>query len=79
MSPHILIGASSSSNTGWLMNISLALRHSDLISFSAKVTCFPGRQPRTSSNLSMIESISIYSKVMKYSFECRLRLFLSRI
>lgn len=45
--PHILIGASSSSKMGWLMNISRAFVHRYLISYSCSCTGFPGRFPRT--------------------------------
>jgi hypothetical protein len=45
--PHILIGASSSSKMGWLMNISRALVQRYLISYSWSWTGLPGRLPRT--------------------------------
>lgn len=48
-SPHIFIGASSSSSIGWLMKISLAFVQRCLISYSASWTGFPGRLPRTAS------------------------------
>ena len=56
--PQILIGASNSSKTGWLMKISRAFMQSARTSFSAKFTCFPGLLPRTSSSLSITLSIS---------------------
>ena len=56
--PQILIGASSSSSTGWLMNTSRALVHSPRISASVRLTCLPGRLPRTSSSLVMTSSTS---------------------
>jgi hypothetical protein len=40
--PHILSGASSSSNIGWLINISLEVVTIFLISSSLRLTCFPG-------------------------------------
>lgn len=46
-SPHIFIGASSSSSIGWLMKISRAFVQRCLISYSASWTGFPGRLPRT--------------------------------
>lgn len=45
--PQILMGASSSSRIGWLMKISRALVHRNLISYSSSWTCLPGRLPRT--------------------------------
>ena len=46
-SPQILIGASSSSRMGWLIKISRAFVHRNLISYSCSCTCLPGRFPRT--------------------------------
>ena len=46
-SPHILMGASSSSRMGWLMKISRAFVQRYLISYSCSWTGFPGRFPRT--------------------------------
>ena len=56
--PQILIGASSSSSTGWLMKTSRALVQSPRISASVRLTCLPGRLPRTSSSLVMTSSTS---------------------
>jgi hypothetical protein len=51
MSPQILSGASSSSRTGCDRKISRDLRHRPRTSASVICTGFPGRHPRTSSNL----------------------------
>lgn len=52
------MGASSSRRMGCEMKISRALVQRYLISVSNSWTCLPGRLPRTSNNLSMIESRS---------------------
>jgi hypothetical protein len=58
ISPHILMGASNSSSTGWLVNISFPFMQSQRISFSVKLTCLPGRDPLTLRSCSMILSKS---------------------
>jgi hypothetical protein len=52
--PQILIGASSSSKTGWLVKTSLARIQSHLISFSERLTCRPGLAPRTERSCSIM-------------------------
>ena len=56
--PQILIGASSSSSTGWFMKTSRAPVQSPLISASVRLTCLPGRLPRTSRSLAITSSTS---------------------
>ena len=56
--PQILIGASSSRSTGCCMKISRAAVQRPRISASDRLTCRPGREPRTSSSLEMIASTS---------------------
>ena len=56
--PQILMGASSSKSTGWFMKISRALVQRLRICSSVRLTCLPGREPRTSKSFSMISSIS---------------------
>ena len=51
--PQILSGASSSSNMGWLISISLAFSATNLTSYSVRLTALPGLHPRTLSNFSM--------------------------
>lgn len=60
-SPQILMGASSSSRLGWDMKVSLAVKHSSLISFSESCTCLPGLPFRTSSRRSMMSSTAAVS------------------
>lgn len=48
--PQIFRGASSSRRMGWLRKISLDLRHSPRISFSASCTFLPGLDPFTGEN-----------------------------
>ena len=57
--PQILIGASSSSSTGWFMKTSRAPVQSPRISASVRLTCLPGRLPRTSKSLAMTSSTSV--------------------
>ena len=68
--PQILMGASSSSRTGWEMKISRDLMQSQRISFSVKFTCLPGRAPRTDRSCSMIWSTSKLSSVIGVKFSC---------
>ena len=50
------MGASSSSSTGWFMKISRAEVHRPRMSDSLRLTCLPGREPRTSSSWAMMLS-----------------------
>ena len=54
--PQILIGASNSRRLGWLMKISLAVKHSCRISCSVNCTCLPGLPFLTSKSGSIISS-----------------------
>lgn len=56
--PQILIGASSSNNTGCWMKISRDFVHSHFISFSVKFTCLPGLAPLTANSCSITLSTS---------------------
>ena len=62
--PHILRGASSSSNIGWLRKISLDLRQRPLISASVNCTFFPGLDPRTK----ILKNIYIEYYTYRYSY-----------
>jgi hypothetical protein len=62
--PHILMGASNSSKTGWAAKISFEVLQSHLISASVRFTCRPGLAPRTLSSCSIILSTSIASDMM---------------
>ena len=57
--PQTFIGASISNRIGYCKNTSLALMQSPRISLSVKFTYLPGLEPRTSSSLVIILSISI--------------------
>ena len=56
--PQILMGASSSSSTGCAMKMSRACVQSPRISASVRLTCLPGRLPRTSRSLAITSSTS---------------------
>lgn len=53
--PHILSGASSSSNIGCDKNISRDFKHNPRISDSVSCTFFPGLEPRTIINETKME------------------------
>jgi hypothetical protein len=76
MSPQILSGASSSSKTGCERKISRDLRQRPRTSASVICTGFPGRHPRTSSNLVIKLSTSnstsaIFSQLLKKTRSAR--------
>lgn len=76
MSPQILSGASSSSSTGCERKISRDLRQRPRTSASVICTGFPGRHPRTSSNLVIKLSTSnstsaIFSQLLKKTRSAR--------
>ena len=67
--PHIFIGASNSSNIGWLKKISLLLIHKERISFSVRFTAFPDLAPLLSKSFSII---FILFKCLLYQYRCPL-------